>query len=341
MHRRLVTLFAALGLACAHAPEPAEAAGLKQASLQSGGRTRTFSYLVPAGKEGQRLPLVVGLHGRLGDGKGQDKLGGMSAVAEKEGFVLALPDGYRRSWHDARDKGPAAEEGIDDVAFLSALIDWFIAHQNVDASRVYVMGMSNGGFMTLTLACALADKVAAVASVTGTVSENLKPKCAPSRAIPVALFLGDSDPLVPYAGGEVANGRNGRAISAADSAALFAQLDGCTGAPQSSTLADIDPADGTRIELEVWNQCRAGSEVRLYTVKGGGHTWPGGWGYLSESFIGATSRDLSATAEAWAFFQRFSLAPKQTQFDSRVNSSRRLAAQASSVEPAMEGTWSP
>ena len=309
MHRPFVTILAMVGIACAHAPEPAEAAALKQASLESGGRTRTFNYVVPAGKEGQRLPLVIGLHGRLGDGKGQDKLGGMSAVAEKEGFVLALPDGYSRSWHDARDKGPAAEAGIDDVAFLSALIDWFIAHKNVDASRVYVMGMSNGGFMTLTLACALADKVAAVASVTGTVSENLKPKCAPSRAMGVALFLGDADPLVPYEGGEVANGRNGRAISAADSAALFAQLNGCQGEAEKSTLADVDPADGTRIELQVWNQCRPGGEVRLYSVRGGGHTWPGGWGYLSESFIGATSRDLSATAEAWSFFQRFSRSP--------------------------------
>lgn len=308
MHRPLLSTLLLLGLACAHAPEPAEAAGtaLQQGSLESGGRTRTFLFQVPPGKEGQKLPLVLGLHGRLGDGKGQDKLGGMSKVAAQEGFVLALPDGYSRSWHDARDKGPAAEADIDDVAFLGALIDWFIEHHGADPSRVYVMGMSNGGFMTLTLACALADKVAAAASVTGTVSENLAQSCAPSRPMPVALFLGDEDPLVPYAGGEVARGRNGRAISGPASAELFAKLNGCAAAPATSALPDVDPQDGTRIQLSVYGACREASEVRLYTVQGGGHTWPGGWGYLSEAFIGATSRDLSATAEAWSFFQRFS-----------------------------------
>ena len=310
MHRPLFSALAVLTLACAHAPEPAEAAGLKQASLASGGRTRTFNYLVPAGKAGQSLPLVIALHGRLGDGKGQDKLSGASAVAEKEGFVLALPDGYSKSWHDARDKGPAAEAGVDDVAFLSALIDWFVAQQHVDPARVYVMGMSNGGFMTLTLACALTDKIAAVASVTGTVSENLKASCAPSRPIPVALFLGDADPLVPYEGGDVARGKNGRAISGPDSAALFAGLNGCASTPAVSELPDVDANDGTRIALSLYGECRAGSEVRLYTVRGGGHTWPGGWGYMSESFIGLTSRDLSATAEAWSFFQRFTLPAK-------------------------------
>lgn len=308
MHRPMLPMLFALTLACAHAPEPAEAASsaLQKGSLESGGRTRTFLFQVPPGKDGQKLPLVLGLHGRLGDGKGQDKLGGMSAVAAKEGFLLALPDGYSRSWHDARDKGPAAEAGIDDVAFLSALIDWFIERHGADPARVYVMGMSNGGFMTLTLACALADKVAAVASVTGTVSENLAQRCAPSRPIPVALFLGDQDPLVPYEGGEVARGRNGSAISGPASAQLFARANGCAPEPATSLLPDVAPDDGTRIALSVYGQCRAQSEVRLYTVQGGGHTWPGGWAYLSEAFIGATSRDLSATAEAWSFFQRFS-----------------------------------
>jgi polyhydroxybutyrate depolymerase len=308
MHRPPLSLLLFFTLACAHAPEPAEAGSvaLEQGSLESGGQTRTFDYAVPAGKEGQRLPLVIGLHGRLGDGKGQDKLAGLSAVAAKEGFVLALPDGYSRSWHDARDRGPAADAKVDDVAFLSSLIDWFVANKSVDPSRVYVMGMSNGGFMTLTLACALADKVAAAASVTGTVSENLKGRCAPSRPIPVALFLGDEDPLVPYEGGEVAR-KNGPAISGPDSAALYAGLNRCAAQPATQTLPDTDPGDGTRIELSVWSQCQADAEVRLYTVRGGGHTWPGGWGYLPESFIGATSRDLSATEEAWRFFQRFSL----------------------------------
>jgi hypothetical protein len=111
MHRPLLSTLLFLSLACAHAPEPADAAtpALQQGSLESGGRTRTFLFSAPAAKAGEKLPLVIGLHGRLGDGKGQDKLGAMSKVAAKEGFVLALPDGHRRSWHDALDKGIVIE----------------------------------------------------------------------------------------------------------------------------------------------------------------------------------------------------------------------------------------
>ena len=306
IHRPLLSAALFLAVACAHAPEPAEAsASLAQGSLESGGRARTFRYFVPE-SGGEKRPLVIGLHGRMGDGQGQDKLGGMSKVAAQEGFLLALPDGYSRSWHDAREHGPAADAQVDDVAFLSALIDWFVQEQNADPARVYVMGMSNGGFMALTLACRLANKVAAAASVTGAAAENLKDACTPARPISVALFMGDEYPLVPYEGGDVAR-NGGRALSARASAELFAGQDGCGAEPSVELLADADPNDGTRIERAIWSGCKASAEVRLYTVKGGGHTWPGGKGYLPEGFIGVTSKDLSATQEAWEFFKRYEL----------------------------------
>jgi polyhydroxybutyrate depolymerase len=305
MPRPLLSALLLFTLACAHAPESAEAGtlALAQGSLVSGGLTRTYSYFLPEQHEGEKLPLVVALHGRGGDGKGQDTLSLITPLAAKERFLVVFPDGYSRSWHDAREQGPAAEANVDDVAFLSSLIDDFVATRGADPARVYVMGMSNGGFMTLTLACRLADKIAAVASVTGAVAENLKDTCTPARPIPVAMFMGDEDPLVPYEGGEVAKNR-GRILAAPAGAELFARLNGCAPEAADELLPDADTGDSTRITRRTWSSCREDAEVRLYTVNGGGHTWPGGKQYLSEVFIGATSRDLSATAEAWSFFQR-------------------------------------
>jgi polyhydroxybutyrate depolymerase len=293
---RSLLLAALLCSGCAHArpkPDP----DLVKGSLESGGRTRTFLSWSP-GKPG--TPLVVALHGRLGTGEGQESLSGLTAVAKREGFTVVFPDGIDKSWHDARDLGPAAEQGVDDVAFLAALIDDFVA-KGADPRRVFMLGMSNGGFMTLTFACRAADKVTAVASITGGVSLPLAKACAPSRPVPVAFVMGTEDPLVPFAGGKVAR-KNGEVISADAGARLFAELNGCEKDPTVERLPDVDPQDGTTVELRRWSGCQAGAHVELYVVEHGGHTWPGGWGYFKESFIGKTSKDLSASEAAWRFF---------------------------------------
>ena len=280
-------------LACAH-PRAAPAAELVAGSLLSGGRTRT--YVASQGAKG--APLVVSLHGRFGSGEGQAKLTGLVPIARREGFTVVFPDGIDHSWNDAREVGPAAKQGVDDVAFLSELIDEFVA-KGADPARVYMLGMSNGGFMTLTVACRLADKLAGVASITGGLSTKLQSDCPMSRPVPLALFLGTEDPLVPFGGGQVA-GNRGQITSAGDAARFFAGKNGCSLAPQKRALPDLDPADGTRIEQQVFGSC--GAPVELFVVTGGGHTWPGGHALRSN---GKTSRDLDASQTAWDFFKRF------------------------------------
>lgn len=301
MRAPALTSLAVLCAACAQLPVAARAEpALASGSLESGGRTRTFLYALPPPKDGVKPALVLGLHGRMGDGKNQEKMSHLASVGAQEGFAVALPDGYGKGWHDARGVGPGAEAKVDDAAFLSALVDWFVA-RGVDPDRVYALGMSNGGFMALTLACLMPEKLAGVASVTGTVSKNLEARCPEGPKVPVALVLGDQDPLVPWAGGTV-RGNRGAVLSGRASAEFFAGRNGCAGPPEAQELPDVDPSDGTRVTLERWVGC-AGGEVRLYTVRGGGHTWPGGWAYLGERLIGKTSRDLDATREAWRFFQ--------------------------------------
>ncbi|MEW5739764.1 MAG: PHB depolymerase family esterase [Myxococcota bacterium] len=281
---------------CAHARPPADP-DLRPGSLESGGRTRTYLSWSP-GKPG--APLVVALHGRMGTAVGMEQLSALTAIAKREGFTVVFPDGVDKSWHDARDWGPAADQGVDDVAFLRALIDDFLA-KGADPRRVFMLGMSNGGFMTLTFACRAADKVTAVASITGGVSAPLAKDCPMSRPVPTAFFMGSDDRLVPFHGGKVANGR-GETLSADASARFFAAKNGCQGEPVVEKLPDVAPDDGTRVELRRWSGCRGNGHVELYVIEGGGHTWPGGWQYAREFLIGKTSKDLSASEAAWRFF---------------------------------------
>lgn len=274
--------------------------------LVHAGRTRTFQYHVPRDVK-PRAPLVLALHGRLGQGRNQAQLTGLDALADEAGFIVVYPDGVRRSWADGRGTTPADRNGVDDVGFLSALIDRFISEHGADARRVYVTGMSNGGMMSFRLACELSDRIAAIAPVGALMGASLAERCEPKRAVPVLAIVGTEDPLVPFAGGPVAGDR-GVVLSAPEVLSRWATWNGCpASAPIVAMLEDRAPDDGTRIRSETRTGCRDGAEVALYVVEGGGHTWPGGQRYAREARTGRTSQDLDASRAAWAFFQRFRL----------------------------------
>jgi polyhydroxybutyrate depolymerase len=227
-------------------------------------------------------------------------MSGLSKVADQNGFIVVFPDGYEKSWNDCRKVGPAAEKNLDDTAYLVALKDEFVAHHHADPHRTYVAGLSNGGMMALTLACRAADHFAGVVAVAG--QWSTREECKPKVPISVALMLGEKDPLVPYEGGEVSRDR-GPVLSARKTLELFGRLDECPAEPHRSQLIDADRSDGTTTDVDVWAGCAAGTEVRLYTVHNGGHTWPGGWQYLAERWVGKTARDWSASEEIWAFLK--------------------------------------
>jgi polyhydroxybutyrate depolymerase len=230
------------------------------------------------------------------------KLTGFDALADREGIVVAYPDGIRRSWADGRLGTPADRQGVDDVGFLRALVREVAAHERIDLTRVYVAGMSNGGFMSERLACEASDLFAAVGVVAATLGENIAATCKPTHPIPIAYFNGTEDPLVPYNGGVLGADR-GRVLGAEESVQRWATLNGCTGAPVETALPQRT-ADGTSVRERAWTTCRDAAEVRAYRVEGGGHAWPGGWAYLGERLIGRTSRNVDASAVLWEFFAR-------------------------------------
>lgn len=280
----------------ASAPVVEKAPTIERGSITSGGHERTFLYMTHASPNGL-LPLVIALHGRLGDGAGQDKLSHFSTIAAREKFLLALPDGYSRSWADARGVTPAAQAGYDDVGFMADLIQWFVTNHHADPARIYMTGMSNGGFMTVTAACKLSDEIAAFAIVGAEVSAGID--CKPSSPVSGMIIMGDEDPLVPYHGGKM-EGR-GMALSAIQSINLWGKLDGCI-TFNTTPLPDTDPKDGTYSTVGKWTGCTNGVELELVSVIGGGHTWPNGWQYLGAWIVGKTAKDFDASERIWSFF---------------------------------------
>jgi polyhydroxybutyrate depolymerase len=264
------------------------------ASLSVGGRERSFVYHLPSTPGADRRPLLVALHGHGGDGRAMARLTGLDAVADEDGFVVVFPDGHEKSWNDGRGRSPASEADMDDVGFVSAIVDHAVARLRADPRRVYVTGMSNGGMMSHRIGCELAAKVAGIAPVAGTLPQRSAPGCSPAKPISVVMFHGTDDGIVPYGGGEVARGAGGRVLSAEATLAKWAALDGCAAGATTVEEPDRDPGDGTRVE-RAQHACPGGREVALYTIRGGGHTWPGGAPSQPEAMLGRTSRDIDAS----------------------------------------------
>ncbi|HPO86033.1 MAG TPA: PHB depolymerase family esterase [Candidatus Hydrogenedentes bacterium] len=274
-------------------------------AIEHDGLKRTFRFVLPTNTaHGKSLPLVLVLHGGFGTGEKMAKLSGFDILARREGFIVVYPDGVNRHWNDGRGQHSDA----DDVGFIRKLIDHFIGRFGADPTRVYVTGASNGGMMALRLACELSDKIAAVAPVIASMPEPLIGMCRPTHPMPVLIMNGEQDPLVPWNGGEVRFQRRklGKVVSTPNTVSFWVRYNGCQSEPRVEFLPDLSPGDGTRIRVERYDGGREGSEVVLYAVEGGGHTWPGGPSYLPKWLIGKTSRDIQASEVIWDFFKKHS-----------------------------------
>ncbi len=281
-----------------------------QRSVSHGGLERTYRLYLP-GAFGDSPGLVVALHGGTGNGKAMERLtlGGLNRLADQDSFIVAYPDGIERHWNDGRglEQYRAQQEEVDDVGFISALIDALVEEFGVDPERVYVTGISNGGLMAQRLAIEASDKVAAIAVVAVPMSQVLREMPAPQRPLPVLYIMGTDDPLAPWEGGDLGPaGRDslGKVLSMSETIQYWVTRNGCSGEPNIAWEPDREPEDGTRVRRESHTQCTDDAEVTLYVVEGGGHTWPGGWQYWPEESIGKTSRDIDANAIIWEFFKR-------------------------------------
>ena len=269
-------------------------------TLKSGGDLRNYWLVRPEGLEKTKpAPLLMVLHGSAGSGEDMMTVTrrGFERLADKEKFVVVYPDALERRWNDQGGT-------VDDVGFLLAIVDKLVADGLVDKNRIYVAGISNGGMMAQRLACEQADRIAGIATVAGGMPTGLTGTCKPARALPVLVIHGTEDPIVPWSGGAVAGFEDfGKVLSARETAKFWAANNRCGDGGVIAAEPDRDPKDGTRVKMEVFASCPAGAAVKLAAVEGGGHTWPGGYQYLPERFIGRTSQDVDANMLIWDFFK--------------------------------------
>jgi polyhydroxybutyrate depolymerase len=273
-------------------------------------RQRTYYLHVPANLPTDKpAPLVLVFHGGGGTALGMERfLTHFSKLADSEGFLVAYPEGVDKNWNDGRDNPSStpARENVDDLAFVMAVIDDITKQHPVDARRIYSTGISNGAIFSHYLAANHAEKIAAIAPVVGGIADPFYQKFNPSQPVSVLILQGTKDPLVPYDGGKIglgSMGDRGKVISTDDTVKLWVERDGCQTNPVEEDLPDTDPNDGCTIKRFTYGHGRAGTELVLYKIAGGGHTWPGGPQYFPQRFIGPVCRDIDATGVIWDFFK--------------------------------------
>jgi polyhydroxybutyrate depolymerase len=268
-------------------------------TLVSQGEKRTYLLYVPETyNPAAPTPLVISLHGFAEWPAHQMQISHWNDLARQYGFIVVYPCGTKipLRWHTHGETGGDADP-MQDVAFISDLIDNLETEYNLDPTRVYVNGLSNGGGMAFVLSCKLSERIAAIGSVSGAYPFSWS-ECHPSRPVPTIVFHGTSDPIVPYLGGtSEASGFSLPSIP--DWVATLARYNGCAGAP--IVLPGIGAVTGVH-----YKNCSSNGEVIFYTITGGGHSWPGG-GSLPKIIVGNTNRDIDATKMMWDFFQQHPL----------------------------------
>ncbi len=256
------------------------------------GFNRTYIVYSPSNSH-SGMPLVFNLHGYGSNAVQQMEYSNMNVVADTAAFIVVYPNAVGNRWNSGiSDSPPWPTPMSDDVGFMDALIDTMHKHHDIDINRVYVCGMSNGGFMSLKLACELSHRIRAVASVTGVISESTALDCEPQRTVPIFHIHGTDDRTVPF------DGTFGW-YSVKATANHWADLYGCV--PSDTTdLADRNPSDGCTVTRIAYADSLGNENIILYSVAGGGHTWPGSAFDLPG--LGITNRDINASEEIWNFF---------------------------------------
>jgi polyhydroxybutyrate depolymerase len=271
--------------------------------LQVDGRERTYLVHVPPNHDPEKpVPVVLVFHGAAMNAPMMVQFSGMSEKADAAGFIAVYPNGTGLGTGGVFNcggwQGMLGQTAADDVKFTRLLLDDLETVVRVNPKRVYATGLSNGGMMCYRLAAELADRIAAIAPVAGTLAID---DPHPERPISVLHFHGTEDSLVPFDGLRKRRSELLKFKSVPDTIAAWRKLDNCPDEPQITALPD-KADDGTTVEQKTWGPCEAGSEVILVEIKGGGHTWPGRKPPVP--FIGRSTGDISACDMIWEFFEK-------------------------------------
>lgn len=267
-------------------------------SIFSDGIYRSYQLYVPAIYTGTTpRPLILNLHGYTSNANSQQLYSNFMPIADTANFLMVYPNGTFSSGQRYWNAG-LYSTGVDDIGFLSDLIDSLNLTYNINLNRVYSTGMSNGGFMSQTLACELSHRITAIASVTGSVfTTQYGVNCHPARPVPVMQISGTADGTVPYAG------NTPQGMMPIDSVVKYWVVkNNCNPVATFSNVPNTNTSDGCTVEHYQYNNGTSGSTVELFKIIGGGHTWPG----FPFGGVG-TNLDINASKEIWRFFNKFTL----------------------------------
>lgn len=266
-------------------------------SIQHDGLEREYILYVPDIYTGTiPVPLILNFHGYGSNAFQQMNYGDFRSIADAEGCLVAHPQGTlfegTTHWNVG---GWTAGSTADDVGFTAALIDALSTDYAIDPDRIYATGMSNGGYMSFLLACQLGNRIAAIASVTGSMTPETYMDCLPEHPMPVLQMHGTGDTVVPYTGASWTK-------SIDDVLAFWVSENNCNNPPETTMLPDSDPNDGSTVERIVYSDGSNGVSVVHFKIFGGDHAWPG------TAFGGpGTNYDIDASDEIWTFFSRYDI----------------------------------
>lgn len=307
-------------LLCTSIHQTASAAIINTETIARPEGQRHYLLAQPERLSNGKRPLVILLHGHAGSAAqllGQKPTAAPMSVwlkiADREGVLLIAPDGAKGSdkkqgWNDCR-ADQAKNTKTDDVGLIRAIIQRAVTEHQVDPTRIYVIGMSNGAMMTFRLASEIGDQLAGFATVSGSMA-SVSDCPAPKTPVSALIISGTADPLVPYAGGNVhfmTNESLGGVIGVEQSASVWRKLNGLAETPHSvSTLPHLNLGDTTSAIRTIWGNNSKGLQVELLRIDNGGHMEPSLTQHprrLYTLIVGAQNQDFETAEEAWSFFK--------------------------------------
>jgi polyhydroxybutyrate depolymerase len=254
------------------------------------GVSRSYITYLPSNYSATKsYPLVFVLHGLTQNGSGIMNYSNFNAVAEANQFIAVYPTGtgFPTSWN-----ATIAATGTNDFGFINALCDTLEKNYSIQKFRIFSCGFSNGGFLSHMLACQ-STRFAAIAAVSGTMTEGTFTACNPSKSIPVLQIHGTTDAIVNY------NGAAGINKSVDDVINFWTTKNACTTTPTTTAMPDVSTTDNSTVDSINYAPCANSSRVQLLKITGGGHQWPNAKGL---SGLGTINKDINTAQSIWNFF---------------------------------------
>lgn len=266
--------------------------------------SREYFVHAPANyDETKKMPLMLHFHGGGGNIASAIQYSDMGSIADSKGFILVYPQALPEP-DSAKDGGvwtykdPLIARDVDNIGFVEAIIDALVSEYNIDKTRIYACGYSNGGEFVFELACKMSDQIAAIGVVARSMEIETFNTCEPTNPTAVMSIHGTKDDYegITY---------NGKIYypSIDQINQFWIAHNNLESIPKVVQMPDLNEYDASIVEHYSWNEGGGDVAVEHYKVIGGGHDWPGNWGNM----------DIDASLEIWNFVKRFSRSTRTQQ----------------------------